>query len=81
MGEHGEQTGKLLSHKLRISSFSVKQITEIALDDGIDTCNQRQINSQFMQFYKHLYTCEMASDNTITQDLDELKTKGIERSD
>lgn len=78
--EHGERAGKLLSHQLR-KSAAANQITEITLDDGTVTCDQKEINRQFMQFYRSLYTCEMSSDGTITQILDGLEIKGIEESD
>lgn len=78
--EHGEWEGNLISRQLR-KSVSTSQITKIALDDGKITCDQRQINRQFMQFYKNVYICEMASDSTIIQVSDELEMKGIEKSD
>lgn len=78
--EYGERAGKLLSHQLR-KSVSANKIMEITLDDDTVTCDLGQINRQFMQFYKNLYTCEMASDSTISQMLDGLEMKGIEESD
>lgn len=79
--ELGERAGKILIHQIKTSA-SANQITEIALDDGTITCNERQINSQFMQFYNTFYTSERATDSTVhTQVLDRLELKGIEESD
>ena len=51
------------------------------MHDGKVTCNQRQINSQLMQFYKELYTSDLSTDDAITQMLDGLELKGMEETD
>lgn len=78
--EHGERAGKLLSHQLK-KSASANQITEIALDDGSVTCDQRKINEQFKQFYKTLYTGETTSEDSISKILDGLEFENIEEPD
>ncbi|KAG7512241.1 hypothetical protein JOB18_024128 [Solea senegalensis] len=55
--ESGERASKLLSHQLR-QSVATSFITEIGLDNGGSTTEQKSINKQFQEFYKNLYKSE-----------------------
>lgn len=54
-----------LSHQLR-QSVATSFITEIGLDDGGSTTEQKSINKQFQEFYKNVYESEAGDDNLIT---------------
>lgn len=71
-----------LSHQLR-QSVATSFITEIGLDDGGSTTEQKSINKQFQEFYKNVpvYESEAGDDNLITEFFDNSQMPSLDQDD
>lgn len=63
MYEHGEKSGRLLSHQLKRKA-SEQHIPNIKNNNGSLTADPLEINHTFQTFYSNLYTSEAPADHT-----------------